>query len=181
MRTGHFAARNLCNVYNAIQAGARRWGLDPRVLNPARQPRDVLRACRAGLHRAHVLLFRQLPAQFGLALRLGLGVRCALGIVSLFGEFRALGFLGAFRLLRALGVFCTFGLLRALGIFRTFGVVRTLRLRELSFVCVRLARSFGRGLFSVDRGGGLGLLRGALLLFGRTDARRFLFGTVGQL
>src|ERR1700676_4892406 len=98
MRARHLAARYLCNVYNTIQTGPRRRRLDPRILNPARRSRKILRARRTRFHRTDMFLVRELPAQLCLALRLGLELRRALRIVVLFGFPRAL------RLLPTLGV-----------------------------------------------------------------------------
>src|SRR6202035_3591642 len=100
--------RDLCNVYNTIQTGPRRRRLDPRILNPARQSRKILRARRTRFHRTDMFLVRELPAQLGLALRLGLEVRRALRFVVLFGVRRTL------RLLRTLGFLATPGLVGAL-------------------------------------------------------------------
>src|ERR1700722_999161 len=82
---GHLAARNLCNVYNAIKPGTRRWRLDPGILNSGGQARNILGARRARLHRAHVLLLGELTLELSLALGLRLEVCGMLGIIGLLG------------------------------------------------------------------------------------------------
>jgi len=111
---GHLAARNLCNVYNAIKPGTRRWRFDPGILNSGGQPRNVLGARRTRLHRAHMLLFGKLTLQFGLALGLRFEIRSMLGIIGLLGVRGALCIIGAFGILSPLRVLGALGFLGTL-------------------------------------------------------------------
>src|ERR1700723_1519456 len=157
MRAGHLAARNLCNVYNAIETGTRRGRLDPRILDSARQPRNILRPRRARFHGTHMLFLRELPVQFCLALGLGFEVRGVLGIIGRFGVRRPL----LFRASRVLGTFCVVGMLGIFGAPQFLGALCSRRF-------LRFGRSCHLSLLHAFRfvGGGLGLLRRAFFLCG---------------
>src|SRR5579859_1805097 len=191
MRARHLAPQDLCNVYNAIEPGARRGRLDPGILDSARQPRNILCTRRTRLHGTGVLFLRKLPAQFCLALGLGLEIRGALRLIGRFGIrrpllFRASRILGAFDVVGSLRLF---GALQFLGVFggrllrfgrpRYLGLFHALRFGSGGGGLLRSALFFGRQL-CVAGSLRLGGLRSRLGLGLRTRACRLLFGALRQ-